>query len=116
MKFPARVLIAILLCLALSGCYVNRYGVQSTSGGTTTTVTSSQVSGSAKFSGGKIAFSSGQVPPPSAPGGHAYLGKGASALLVTGIVLGRPLQHHPGRAQAQGAARRHPDHGYVLLL
>jgi len=87
MKFPARALIAILPCLALSGCYVNLYGVQSTSGGTTTTTTASQVSGSAKFSGGKIAFSSGQVPPPGAPGGHAYLGKGASALLVTGVVI-----------------------------
>ncbi len=34
-----------------------------------------------------MAFSSGQVPPPDAPGGHAYLGNGGSALLVTAVVF-----------------------------
>jgi len=63
------------------------YGLQSTSGGATTTTTASQVRGSASFSGGKVAFSSGQVPAPGAPGGHAYLGTSGSALLVTGVVL-----------------------------
>ena len=87
MKRAAHILIAVLLCLTLPGCYVNTYGVQSTNGGASTTVTSTQVSGSASFSGGKLAFSSGQVPPPNAPGGHAYLGKNSSALLVTGVVF-----------------------------
>ncbi len=87
MSIAARTTIAILSCLALSGCYVNMHGVQSTGGGTTTTATSSQVSGSARFSGGQLAFSSGQVPPAGAPGGHVSLGKGAAVVLVTGIVL-----------------------------
>lgn len=97
----ARTATAAFLCLALSGCYVNLYGVQSTSGGTTTTTTASQVSGSAKFSGGKIAFSSGQVPPPGAPGGHAYLGKGASALLVTGVVIADLVNYIRGEPKAK---------------
>ena len=87
MRIVARAIIVTLPCLALSGCYVNMHGVQSTSGGTTTTATSSQVSGAAKFSGGRVAFSSGQVPPPGTPGGSAYLGQGASVVLITGIVL-----------------------------
>jgi hypothetical protein len=82
-----RFLSVAAFCLTLSGCSVNMYGLQSTSGGTTTTVTSSQVQGSASFSGGKVAFSSGRVPSPGAPGGHAYLGQGASAVVITGIVL-----------------------------
>lgn len=87
MRVPTRTRFAPLLCLALSGCYVNMHGVQSTGGGTTTTATSGQVSGSARFSGGQLAFSSGQVPPAGAPGGHVSPGKGASVVLVTGIVL-----------------------------
>jgi len=88
MSLAARPCLAALLCLALPGCYVNTYGLQSTSGGATTTVTSSQVRGSASFSGGRAAFSYGRVPPPGAPGGHAYLGQGASAVVITGLVLG----------------------------
>jgi len=83
----ARISLTALLSLGLPGCYVNMHGVQTASGGTTTTVTSSQVQGSASFAGGKAWFSSGRVPPPGAPGGHAYLGQGATAVLITGIVL-----------------------------
>jgi hypothetical protein len=87
MSIVVRALLAMLLSLALPGCYVKMHGVQSTSGGTTTTVTSSQVRGSASFAGGKASFSSGQVPARGAPGGHLYLGQGASLVLITGIVL-----------------------------
>lgn len=84
---PARALIAVLTCLALPGCYVKLHGHQSTGGGTTMTTTASQVGGSAKFSGGKLAFSSGAVPPAGAPGGQVSLGKGASAVLILGWVF-----------------------------
>lgn len=87
MHAPVRAAVAVIASLALSGCYVNMHGVQTTSGGTTTTTTSTQVKGSASFSGGKASFSSGRVPPPGAPGGHLYLGQGATAVLITGIVL-----------------------------
>ncbi len=76
----------LLLCLALSGCSVAMYGNQSTSGGTTTTVTSTQVSGSAQGANYKVAFSSGGQPvSPRAPGGHLYA-SGSSAYVVIGIV------------------------------
>ncbi|MBI3045357.1 MAG: hypothetical protein HYY78_21295 [Betaproteobacteria bacterium] len=84
---PARASMVVLLCLALSGCYVKLYGHQSSGGGTTTTAAAGQVSGSAKFSGGKVAFSAGRVPPAGAPGGHLSLGKGATAVLVLGWVV-----------------------------
>jgi hypothetical protein len=79
--------LVVVLSLGLTGCYVKTHGVQTTNGGTTTTVTSTQVLGTASFSGGKAAFSSGRVPPPSAPGGHAYLGQGATVVLITGLML-----------------------------
>lgn len=82
-----RIVLALLLCVPLTGCYVKLYGNQSASGGSTTTTTASQVSGSAKFSGGRAAFSSGQVPAPSSPGGHVYLGREASVALVLGLVV-----------------------------
>lgn len=84
---PPRATIAVLACLALSGCYVKTYGVQSSGGGTTATVTSTQVGGTAKFSGGRAAFVSGQPVSPSAPGGHVRLGSGATAVLIAGIAL-----------------------------
>lgn len=77
----------MLLSLALPGCYVKMHGAQFSSGGTTTTAASSQVQGTAGFAGGRASFSSGQVPPRGAQGGHLSLGKGASLVLITGIVL-----------------------------
>lgn len=87
MRVAVRTVLAMLLCLALPGCYVKMHGVQSSGGGTTTTAASSQVQGTASFAGGRASFSSGQVPPPGAPGGHLSLGKGASLVLITGIVI-----------------------------
>lgn len=101
MRIATRAGVVLLGCLPLTGCYVNLYGVQSTSGGTTTTTTASQVSGSARFAGGRIAFSSGQVPPPGAHGGHAYLGKGASAVLITGIVIADLVNYIRGEPKAR---------------
>jgi hypothetical protein len=62
------------------------YGYQSTSGGTTTTVTSAQVNASAQGANYKVSFSSGGRPvSPRAPGGHVYA-SGSSAYVVIGIV------------------------------
>jgi hypothetical protein len=82
-----RLLFIPALCLALSGCYVKSYGVQSTGGGATATTTSTQVGGTAKFSGGRATFVSGQPVSPSAPGGHVRLGSGATVALIAGIAL-----------------------------
>lgn len=86
----------MLICLVLPGCYVKTHGLQSTSGGTTTTVTSSQVVGVAKFSGGTVAFSSGQVPPSSAPGGHFRWSGSTSGALFAGIVIADFFGHVVG--------------------
>ncbi len=83
----SRTAILALLCLALSGCTVTLFGHQSTGGGAATTTTSSQVSGSAKFAGGKASFLSGQPVAPNAPGGHVTLSRGASAVLILGLAI-----------------------------
>ncbi|HXF66100.1 MAG TPA: hypothetical protein VNK67_05305 [Burkholderiales bacterium] len=101
---PAYALLAAsLIPLALAGCAVRLHGLQ-TSGGASATSTSAQVSGSVKFSGGRLSFSSGQVPPPSAPGGHVSLGKGASAALVLGLVLADAVTWLDARLRGQPAA------------
>ena len=85
--FPARLSIAVLLSLALSGCYATLHGSQSTGSGATASTTSGHVGGTARFAGGSASFSSGQPVSPNAPGGHLALGKGASAVLIVGLVL-----------------------------
>lgn len=84
---PARISILLLLPLALSGCFVKVSGLETAGGGSRATTTSSQVAGSARFSHGAASFSSGPRVSPGAPGGHATLGKGASAVLIVGLVL-----------------------------
>jgi len=85
-----RILPILLLYLPLAACStttVRMYGNQSTSGGTTVTTTSSQVSGSAQGANYKVSFSSGGRPvSPTAPGGHVYA-SGSSAYVVIGVVM-----------------------------
>lgn len=89
MDIPARSTLLLLLCLPLAACSsttVRMYGNQSTSGGTTVTTLSSQVSGSAEGSNYRISFSSGGRPvPPTAPGGHVAA-SGSSGYVLIGIV------------------------------
>lgn len=92
-----RTAILLLFCLALSGCYVKLHGHQSTSGGVTTTTTSSTVTGSAKTSGARVSFSSGTPISPNAPGGHVSLNRGASAVLVLGLVIADAVNYFSAR-------------------
>ena len=82
-----RAVVAFVLCMPLAGCFVTLHGNQSTSGGVTTTTTSSHAGGSAKFSGGRASFSSGQPVAPNAQGGQVTLGKGGTVVLVLGLVI-----------------------------
>jgi hypothetical protein len=84
MLVSARLAVLLLLTGALPGCAVGLYGNQTTTGGTTKTTTAAAVSGSAGFSGGKVAFSAGQVPPPGSPGGQVRA-SGNAGLVVIGI-------------------------------
>ncbi len=89
----ARCLIVLLICLALPGCYVKSYGIQSASGGTNTTITSSQVVATARFSGGAASFTSGQSVLPAAPGGHVALSRGGSAIVAVGLVFAEAVHY-----------------------
>jgi len=77
---------ALLLCLALAGCYTTLGANQSTSG-STTTITSSAVSGSVKFAGGQASISFGAAPAPGAPGGQVTFSRGSGAVLLLGLVV-----------------------------
>jgi zona occludens toxin (predicted ATPase) len=86
MGIPARSTLLALLSLAFSGCSVAMYGNQSTSGGTTVTTTSTQVSASAHGANFRASFSSGGRPvSPKAPGGTVYA-SGSAAYVVVGVV------------------------------
>jgi hypothetical protein len=104
MRIVARAGLALLLCFPLTGCYVKTYGVQSTGSGLASTTTGTQVGGSAGFAGGRASFSSGRVPPPGTSGGHLYLGKGASVVLVTGVVIADFFSRVAGRFQSRPLA------------
>jgi hypothetical protein len=72
---------------------VKLHGVESTGGVATATATSGQLGGSAKLPGGRASFSSGRAVPSHAPGGHVSLGKGASAVLVLGLVIAEAVNY-----------------------
>jgi hypothetical protein len=104
-----RAVIVLLLCVPLAGCAVTMYGNQSTSGGTTTAATSSQVSGSSQGANYKTSFSSGGYPvSPRASGGYVSVSGNAAAVLVGVVVIAdlvntlrgesRPKPQPPGTA------------------
>ena len=90
----------ILLCLVLSGCSVAMYGNQSTSGGTTITTTSAQVSGSAQGANYKASFSSGGHPvSPRASGGYVSVSGNAAAVLIGVVVIADLVNYFRGTPQ-----------------
>lgn len=98
----ARTTVTVLLCLTLSGCSVAMYGNQSTSGGTTVTTTSTQVSGSAQGANYKASFSSGGRPvSPKAPGGYVSVSGNAAYVLVGVVVLADLWNYFRGGPQAK---------------
>jgi hypothetical protein len=100
-----RAAIVLLLCVPLTGCAVTMYGNQSTSGGTTTTVTSGQVSGSTQGANYKASFSSGGRPvSPGASGGYVSVSGNsgnAAAVLVVGLVIADLVNYIRGAPQAK---------------
>jgi hypothetical protein len=97
-----RTVLVLLLCVPLAGCAVTMYGNQSTSGGTTATTTSSQVSGSAQGTNYKASFSSGGHPvSPKASGGYVSVSGSAAAVLVVGLVIADLVNYIRGEPQAK---------------
>ncbi len=88
-----RALILLPLCLSLSGCYVAYSGHQSTGGGVTTTTSSAAVRGQINTGSARVGASYGTPPAPGAPGGQVSLTRGASALLLLGLVIGDTLNY-----------------------
>lgn len=102
MGIPARAILMVLLSLALAGCTVAMYGNQSTSGGTSVTTTSAQVSGSAQGTNYKVSFSSGGRPvSPKAPGGYVSVSGSAAAVLVGVVVFADLWNYFRGESQAK---------------
>ena len=78
----------LLLTLALlSGCAVTLYGNQTSGGGSTATTTGSSVQGAKTIGNARISGSFGAAPAPNAPGGQVHFSKGASAVLVLGVLI-----------------------------
>ncbi len=102
-----RLLIALPLCLALSGCYVVLSGHQSTSGGATTTTTAAATNVNVSAGSARLGASFGTPPAPNAPGGQLALSRGASALLLLGVVIADAINNlgAPDAAPRPGARR-----------
>jgi len=88
-----RALILLPLCLSLSGCYVAYSGHQTAGGGVSTTTTASAVRGQINTGSASLGASFGTPPAPGAPGGQVSLSRGASALLLLGLVIGDTLNY-----------------------
>jgi hypothetical protein len=87
-----RSLIVVLACLALPGCYVKTYGLQTAGGGTNATVVGSQTVATTGFSNGRASFSFGQPVSPAAPGGQVTVGRGGGLVLAAGLVIADVVQ------------------------
>lgn len=88
-----RELILLSLCISLSGCYVAYSGHQTAGGGVTTTTTAGAVRGQINTGPARVGASFGTPPAPGAPGGQVSLSRGASALLLLGLVIGDTLNY-----------------------
>ena len=87
-----RTLIVVLACLALPGCYVKTYGLQTTGGTTNATVVATQTVATTGFSNGRASFSFGQPVSPTAPGGQIAVGRGGGLVLVAGLIVADAVQ------------------------
>ncbi|MGE4109860.1 MAG: hypothetical protein AB7E73_04085 [Burkholderiales bacterium] len=80
-------LLLITVIVLLSGCAVTLHGQQTTGGGSTTTTTGSSVQGGTRIGNARLGGSFGNPPAPSAAGGQLALSKGASAVMLLGVVI-----------------------------
>lgn len=80
-------LILIAVVVLLSGCAVTLHGHQTIGSGGTTTTTGSSVQGGTRIGNARIAGSFGNRPAPNAAGGQVTLSRGASAVLLLGVVV-----------------------------
>ncbi len=81
------VVIMIVALAALSGCAVTLHGNQTSGGGSTSTTTGSSVQGTTRAGNARLGASFGSAPAPGAAGGQVHFSKGASAVLVLGVLI-----------------------------
>ena len=82
-----RVSVLLPFCLALAGCSAAFYSHQTTSGGATTTTTSAATNAQASAGAARVSASFGTPAPQGAAGGQVAFSRGASAVLVLGLVI-----------------------------
>lgn len=82
-----KTVVIIVAMAALSGCAVTLHGNQTSGGGSTSTTVGSSVQGTARAGNARVSASFGAAPAPGAPGGQVHFSKGASAVLVLGVLI-----------------------------
>jgi hypothetical protein len=88
-----RVLVLLPFCFALSGCSVALFGNQTTSGGAATSTTSAAMSGQASVGAARVSTSFGTPAPQGAAGGQVVFPRGASAVLVLGLIVAEAVNY-----------------------
>ncbi|MBX3651593.1 MAG: hypothetical protein KF771_09490 [Burkholderiales bacterium] len=77
----------IALLLLLHGCAVTLHGQQTTGGGQSATTAGSSVQGGARIGNARVGGSFGAPRPAHAAGGQVSFSRGASAVLVLGVLI-----------------------------
>jgi len=77
----------IILFFLLPGCAVTLHGQQTAGGGQSITTTGSSVQGGARIGNARVGGAFGAPPPANAAGGQLSLSRGASAVLVIGVLI-----------------------------
>ena len=88
MRRTFRILTTVLPCVALTACATTFYGHQSSSGGSSGSVTSARVAASASSSHVRASFSYGPHIPANAPGGQVTVSSGSGAVLGLTVLVG----------------------------
>jgi hypothetical protein len=103
-----RALVLFPICFALTGCSVALFGNQTASGGAATTTTSVVTTAQASAGAARVGASFGAPAPQGAAGGQAVFPRGASVVLVLGLIAADALNYLSTRFSDAPAARSAP--------
>jgi len=98
-------LFLIALLLLLHGCAVTLHGQQTTGGGQSASTIGSSVQGGARIGNARIGGAFGAPPPANAAGGQISLSRGASAVLVLGVLIAGAVDEIGAWFRSPAAAR-----------
>lgn len=100
--------LTLVLALALSGCAVALSGQESTGNGHTVSTTAAATRGHVSAGSAKLGASFGTPEPAGAAGGQVSFSRGASAILVLGLVLAEMVNYFGSASEGTQPA---PDPG-----